>query len=101
MSSRPSERRPRDPTLSAGVGAPPGPSYTAPKSRDNRPRPLPPIAKERLLHAHAPRKARNVPQAPRARMLRHPHPLGRGLAALSPPPRPQAPPPPPLALPFP
>src|SRR5262245_17700854 len=28
------------PTLSAGVGAAPGPSYTAPKSRDNRPHPL-------------------------------------------------------------
>src|SRR5262249_55346795 len=34
------KRRARDPTLSAGIGAPPGPSYTAPKSRDNRPDPL-------------------------------------------------------------
>src|SRR6516165_2789741 len=70
------------PTLSAGMCAAPGPSYTAPKSRDNRPRPTPPIAK-RLPHAHARRKARNVPQVPRAGMLRHPQPLGRGLASTS------------------
>src|SRR6516164_4649422 len=40
MASPPTKSDGREPTLSAGVGAAPGPSYTAPKSRDNRPHPL-------------------------------------------------------------
>src|SRR5262249_15001277 len=53
------ERLPRGPTLSAGMDAAGGPSYTSPKSTDNRP-----TIAQRAPHAHRGRKARNVPHTP-------------------------------------
>src|SRR5262249_5927461 len=84
------QARPCEKATFHGVFRPPGQAFenaapghpTQPLSPETFPPPHSADRKE-APHAHARRKARNVPQAPRAGMLRHPQPLGRGLGALS------------------